>query len=167
MPAYRTIKVTSLTILRGCPRLPLLLSYSVEPNSWPNFHSCCHDDDDLRSSGGKDLLPKRANRGVDHDAHDLLKGKLHLLALEINYHSRSLRLWNGRRCNSWGRLRIMQGDFDNNESRFAAAALVIIFSSLFVKGYLLSRKADFPALIQEYLLNQTAIIWRISQSGNS
>lgn len=61
----------------------------------------------------------------------------------------------------------MQGDFDNNESRFAAAALVIIFSSLFVKGYLLSRKADFPALIQEYLLNQTAIIWRISQSCNS
>lgn len=45
----------------------------IDTNSWPDFYSCFHDEDDLRSGAGKDLHPKRANRGVSHDAYDLLK----------------------------------------------------------------------------------------------
>ncbi|KAJ0148849.1 hypothetical protein HZ326_8596 [Fusarium oxysporum f. sp. albedinis] len=43
-------------------------------------------------------------------------------------------------------------DFDNNERRFAAAALVIILS--FCEKLSTIRIADFPALIKEYLLKK-------------
>jgi hypothetical protein len=110
MPADKTTEVPSRDKVE---RLPLLLSYSVDPVtagllceiivkqiSWPTLHSCFHDEDDLRLGGGKDLHPKRANHGVDHDAHDFLKRHVTSLGIGIGdqYHSPSLRLWNGRRC---------------------------------------------------------------------
>ncbi|KAM0548921.1 hypothetical protein ACHAO7_006346 [Fusarium culmorum] len=164
LPAYKTIKVTQ----RGdVERLyPLLLSYITEPSkanslrevivdtsAWPNFYSCFYgegDDPGPRQDSGEELNKKRPNRQIDQDAHLALERHVASLDLGDQLTEKIVQALTWKKKHWSGQVPGKAKDFDDNEREFATVALIIVFS--LCEKISVLRIADFPALIQEYLL---------------
>ncbi|KIL88794.1 hypothetical protein FAVG1_08043 [Fusarium avenaceum] len=164
-PAYSTIKITNgadIEIL-----YPLLLSYANNPTranslrevivdtySWPSHYSVFYDADDpvlLPQESGEGLDAKRANRRhVDHDAHSLLER--HVTSLGLGEHLTCLiaeaLAW--KKQHWLGHVPDDAKDFDDRETAFAAAALVVLLS--LCENLSVLRIDSFPAITKEYLL---------------
>ncbi|KAM0334651.1 hypothetical protein ACHAPQ_005040 [Fusarium lateritium] len=164
-PTYTTVKVTNAADVERL--YPLLLSYAnnpakanllreviVDTYSWPSHYSIFYDEDYpviLPQDGGEGLDAKRANRRhVDHNAHCFLER--HVTSLGLGDHLTGLIVetlaWKKRHWLS--HVPDDARDFDDRETAFAAAALVVLFS--LCENLSVLRIDSFPAITKEYLL---------------
>ncbi|WZH48191.1 Putative f-box domain containing protein [Fusarium acuminatum] len=163
--AYSTIKITNGADIERL--YPLLLSYAnnstranslreviVDTYSWPSHYSIFYDTDDpvlLPQESGKGLDAKRANRGhVDHDAHSFLERHVTSLGLEDHLTGLIVEALAWKKQHWLGHVPDDTRDFDNRETAFAAAALVVLFS--LCENLSVLRIDSFPAVTKEYLL---------------